>query len=288
MVPTDGSTLSARALPVAESIARAQEAEVILVRVMEPVDRYGLSVESYLTVDAYDELIESRHLQAEADLLEMIEAIEGRGSVASSMILVGSPADQLLSAEADLRPDLVVMGSHGRSGVARLALGSVAERLVREGAAPVLVVHAATPIDRALHIALVPVDGSARAEAALAMVESLAGAPIRGVRLLRVLAEGEQGPEVREYLRNAAVRLRARGLVVSSEIQVGNAAEVIQNAAKEVDLVILATHGRGGLDRLRNGSIAEEVTRAVTAPVLLVRAMSRVAAMAPLVATGAT
>jgi nucleotide-binding universal stress UspA family protein len=131
-----------------------------------------------------------------------------------------------------------------------------------------------------MELALVPLDGSRRNEAALAMVESLAGAPIRGVRLLRILAEGEREPAVYEYLRSIAKRLQARGLVVTADVQAGDPAEAIREAAKQVDLVIIATHGRSGLDRLWHGSVAEEVTRQVQTPVLLVRAASELSAVA--------
>jgi nucleotide-binding universal stress UspA family protein len=271
MVPTDGSTLSARALPVAEALARAQDAEIVLVRVIEPIDFYGMSVESYFTAQVYDELVTSLHLAARADLGTMVEAIKGRGGSARFIVLAGSPAAGLLDSEANLQPDLIVMGSHGWSGLSRFALGSVTDRLVREGSTPVLVVHGASPADGVLESALVTLDGSPVAELALPMAHSLAGKPLRHFQLLRVVATRDDLAPAREYLDRVATRLTAQGVTVSTDVQIDEPAPAIAAAALGVDLVILATHGRGGIDRVRHGSVAEAVTRQVPIPVLLVR-----------------
>jgi nucleotide-binding universal stress UspA family protein len=293
MVPTDGLALSARAIPVAEEFARTQGAELVLVRVVDQPDALSWGLEAYLTQDVHEELAESLRIAAEQDLAAMAQDIGTRGVVARPLAVIAKPATGLLDTAMKLRPNLVVMTSHGRSGLPRFALGSVAERLVRDGTAPVLVVHESTPVDGAIELALVPLDGSRRDAVALAMVESLAGAPLRGVRLLRVLAERERGPAVYEYLRHAASRLRARGLVVTAEVHAGDPAQAIREAAEQVNLVVIATHGRSGLDRMWHGSVAEAVTRQIQTPVLLVRAASELSAVAPtdapalLVAAGA-
>jgi nucleotide-binding universal stress UspA family protein len=279
MVPTDGSPLSGRALPLAEAIANAQGAEIVLVRVLEPFNRYGMSVESYLKPEVYDELLASLHDAASNELAAIIEVITSRGGVARSMILAGSPSDGLLRAEAELQPDLVVMASHGRSGLARFALGSVAERLVREGTAPVLIVHALNPLDQNLDFALVPLDGSPLAEQALPIVEALAGKPVRQVRLMRAVTRPDEPVEARRYLERMRDRLQSVGLDVTIEVRVDDPVTAIRNAGERADLIILATHGRGGLDRLRHGSVAERVTREAQMPVLLVRPPSKLAAV---------
>jgi nucleotide-binding universal stress UspA family protein len=90
-----------------------------------------------------------------------------------------------------------------------------------------------------------------------------------------------------------ATRLQAAGLVVTAEVHIGAPARAIREAAAQVALVIIATHGRSGVDRLWHGSVAEAVTREVQTPVLLVRAGSELSAVAttgaeaPRVAAGA-
>jgi nucleotide-binding universal stress UspA family protein len=193
------------------------------------------------------------------------------------MVLAGSPSDGLVRAEAELQPDLVVMASHGRSGLARFALGSVAERLVREGTAPVLIVHALNPLDQKLDFALVPLDGSSLAEQALPMVEALAGKPVRQVRLMRAVTLPEESTEARRYLDGVRDRLQSAGLEVTIEVRIDDPATAIQDAGERADLIVLATHGRGGFDRLRHGSVAERFTRQAQMPVLLVRPASVIA-----------
>ncbi len=183
----------------------------------------------------------------------------------------------MIDTEQDVQPDLVVIASHGRSGLIRFALGSVTERLVREGNAPVLVVQAASPVDRPLDSALVPLDGSPLAELALAMVETLARKPVRQVRLLRAVANLDERPAAHAYLERIAKRLTDVGLTVSTSVPIAEPTQALAAAAASVDLVIIATHGRSGFDRVRHGSVAEHVTREVQTPVLLVRAAQRAA-----------
>jgi nucleotide-binding universal stress UspA family protein len=288
MVPTDGSTLSARAVPVAEELARAQGAELVLVRIVDPPDAYDWGLEAYFTQDVHEELVESLKLAAEQDLAVMAQEIGTRGVIAKPLAFFDKPAAGLLDAEANVQPDLLVMASHGRSGVARFALGSVAERLVREGSAPVLVVHALSPVDQKMDLALVPLDGSPLAELALPMLESLAGKPVRQVRLMRAVGRPVDASEAREYLEEVRLRLQPAGLSVSIEVRVDDPVAAIRDAAECADLIVLATHGRGGFDRLRHGSVAEQVTRTSQTRVLLIRAgiPQSVTNLLPAVATG--
>jgi nucleotide-binding universal stress UspA family protein len=171
---------------------------------------------------------------------------------------------------------LVIMTTHGRTGVTRFALGSTADRLVREGIAPVLLARPFTPSDTALETALVPLDGSAVAEAALSMVEHLALKPLRTVRLLRAISANDERTGAVGYLERAAEPLRTLGLRVQTDVVQGTPARAIAYAAGDADLVILSTHGRGGLDRLRHGSVAEQATRHLATPTLLVRSRQAV------------
>ena len=90
--------------------------------------------------------------------------------------------------------------------------------------------------------------------------------------LLRVVAEtSDRGPAA-TYLDGVAARLAADGLQTQTRVEVGWPQEIIEKAAVDVDLVILCTHGRGGLERLRHGSVAEHVVREIDTPALVVRA----------------
>ena len=131
---------------------------------------------------------------------------------------------------------------------------------------------------------LVPLDGSILAEAALPLVEQLARDHAAEVVLLQVLkgqrtreAELEEERKVGAYLEGTVARLQAHGLGgVFSRIWFGEADQAIANATarEQVDLVAMSTHGRGGRDRLRFGSVAESVVRRAPVPVLLVRGIA--------------
>ena len=140
---------------------------------------------------------------------------------------------------------------------------------------------------------VVALDGSELAERALASGEELArrlGAPLHLVRvadttLLRFGANeaaleyaalggelAEEEAEARRYLEPLRERLAAQGLTVTTEVRRGLAGRELVAAAGPGDLLVMTTHGRTGPARLLLGSVAEEVTRRATAPVLLIRA----------------
>ncbi|HWE63753.1 MAG TPA: universal stress protein [Chloroflexota bacterium] len=166
--------------------------------------------------------------------------------------------------------DLVVLCSHGRRGLARLALGSVAERLLHDGSAPQLLVRAFGP-PLTLARAVVPLDESTLAEQALTVLAALAGSVVYEVTLLRVIAAPEERLAAEHYLAAVARRLPVP-LIVRRLVEQGDPAERITAVAGVEALVLMATHGRSGLARLALGSVADRVAHGEVAGVLLVRA----------------
>jgi nucleotide-binding universal stress UspA family protein len=186
-------------------------------------------------------------------------------------MLQGTVSHTLLEFEAEERPDLVVMSTHGRTGLARFALGSVTDRLVREGMAPVLVTRLSSEATAQLGRALVMLDGSGVAEEVLPVVQSLAGKPIQSVLLYRVAADPDDRQAALTYLEGVAARLQG-AIPVECKVDIGEPRHDIDRASESADLVVLCTHGRTGFDRLRHGSVADYVMRHVDKPALLVRA----------------
>ena len=272
LVPTDGSQLSECAVPLAETLCRAQEAEALFAQIVEIPRWANFEAEGYTSAQVYDDLLAALEEEARGNLDGLVGRFHQQGLKATSILRNGSPSMELLQIEEEQRPDLVVMGSHGRTGLARFALGSVADRLLREGSSPVLVVRSFGASTTSLERALVPLDGSPVAEQALTVVEALAGKPLRSVRLLRAIAAATERAEVEAYLGQMAQQLGRAGLQTDTDVRAEEPASAIEGAAKSVDVVIMATHGRGGMDRLRHGSVAEQVARQVSLPVLLVRA----------------
>jgi nucleotide-binding universal stress UspA family protein len=267
MVPTDGSPASEAAIPIALRLAGTLGADVLLVQVVPYPTDYNPFVAH---PDAY-ELILSAAEQHAATNLGRLEALFVDGGVRTRILSpLGSPAAALLDAEREEHADLVVMGTHGRTGPSRFALGSVADRLVREGMQPVLLVRAAG--FSGLSSALVMLDGSEVAEEVLPVVEALARRPIAFVRLFQAVDDPTERPAARAYLEGVSGRLAAVDLRTQVEVEVGKPATLAGPAAQDSDLIILCTHGRGGFDRFRHGSVAERVVREAVKPVLLVRA----------------
>lgn len=262
LAPTDGSLESEKALPLAEQVALAQGAEVILTFI---IDQPAISVGR-----------PSGGASAEQDAAEHLAAIESRlkeaGVRTRSVVDRGPTAATLLDREKAEQPDLLVIATHGRTGLARFALGSVTDRMVREGTAPVLIVRRSTEPSNRLRSALVLLDGSSFGEGGLAMAGELAGKPLRFIKLFRAVADPADRGSAEAYLQVAAGQLAASGVEVTTAVDIGDTRHVIERAAKGHDLVVLSTHGRSGFDRLRHGSVADYLVRYLDQPVLLVRA----------------
>ena len=272
LFPTDGSPLSERAVPFAATLAVAQGAEVIAVRVVEPIAWIGYEPTGYVSAEVYQDMIDGVESEARYALAATTERLRASGATVRSELLRGTAAFGLLDYEASAKPDLVIMTTHGRTGLARFALGSIADRLVCEGTAPVLLIRPFSLAESSMERALIPLDGSPLAEEALTMVETLAGQPLRRVRLLRVVSTPQERPDAAAYLDHVAQRIGALGLQVEILIETGAPGRAIETAAEDADLVILSTHGRSGFARLRHGSVAEQATRRLSAPTLLIRA----------------
>ncbi len=278
LVPTDGSPLSQRAAPVAIRIARAQNARLFFAQVVLYPQWIDIGPESYLGAEAYQQWVDAVEAEAQRNLDALVAEARAQGVPAESARLRGSPAAGLLDYEESLQPDLVVMATHGRGGLARFARGSVADVLLREGTSPLLLIRSFEAYPEVLRRALVPLDGSEVAEQALPMVDALAGKPVRGLTLCQAIEDSEQRTPAFSYLEEIAQRFRQKGLEVKTRVVVDLPHSAIKAAAGKADIVIMATHGRGGLDRLRHGSTADRALADVTIPLLLVRAGAAAAA----------
>jgi nucleotide-binding universal stress UspA family protein len=145
LVPLDGSDLAREALTLVKTFAKPLGAAVTLVRII-PIPNAMYIASPYtpmMTQPYFDEAIAAEREAAIADLDASAEELRGVGIAATSVVQTGSPANRLLDLLAEHTFDLVVMSSHGRTGIRRWVLGSVAERLVETSHTPVLIVRAA-------------------------------------------------------------------------------------------------------------------------------------------------
>jgi len=292
LVPLDGSEVAEVALPYAEQLAGRLGSEIILMSVSRSTDEQDEQVlRSYLqkTVEAArDE--SARYLGKPA----------GEAITIEPMVLVGDPAESIVDYADRSDVGLIVMATHGRSGIRRWALGSIADKVLRATKQPVVLIRAkgARPDVRekgVLSKALVPMDGSKEGETVIPYIENLASKLGAEITLLQVVAiayhvyiSGDAPAQIpytleemeplkagaASYLEKMASGLKERGVAVKCEVRVGAAGQEIIRLAEEInaDVVAMSTHGRSGVGRLVFGSVAERVVRSGSTPVLLVRA----------------
>ena len=290
LVPLDGSRLAEQAVPYAMRLARSTGARLVLVEatLTEP-----LPGQSELMARA----AVTRRAEIELDVL--VDRLRQEGLAAEARVYYEDAATAIVDAATQETADLIVMSTHGRSGLGRWIYGSVADRVLRTAPIPVLLVPAPCSGEwttaRPLRI-LVPLDQSPFAEEALGPASELAQALGAELLLLQVLeyplpavADGatylpplDQDADLaaaRQYLEDVAVAPRADGQTVTTlavtapPSPVGQAVATIAAVAHDepVDALVMATHGRGGLARLVMGSVATGVLQHAIVPVLVVR-----------------
>lgn len=286
LVPLDGSERAERALPVAAQIARATHSTLLLARVIPLTSSAELlAAEGAFTAPGvYQELSDGDEHEAAAYLDQQAAPLRKRAVdvLARTSVRSGDVAGCLIDIEREEQVGLVVITTHGRTGLARFALGSVADYLVRKGQAPVLMMRMAASSDQTearLARAVVPLDGSARAERALAVSLHLAGQVIEQAHMVRVVEHADDADQIAEahrYLEGVmtywAPIFAERGCDLKARMRVGEPAEQIaQQATVDNAMIVLGTHGRSGAARWALGSVADKLLQGAATPLLLVR-----------------
>ena len=288
VVPLDGSPLAETVLSYLEKFVSPEKTVIELVSVVEPW-RYFYATEFSDT----SLLINEMHKSSEAYLQQQNALLSKQGYTVSSHLLNGDPATEILSVAESTGADLIAMTTHGRSGIARLALGSVAERVLHSTKLPILLVREATHgMSDGIKRILAPLDGSIRSEQALPVTEMIAKETDAQVILLEVVQHlnrknqemifrtQENAEEVyaswvdhaEGYLQDVEYRLAGNGIKVQYKIGSDDPVKTICDTAKNdaCDLVVIGSHGRTGIARWFYGSVASKVMREVECPILLV------------------
>lgn len=283
VVALDGSACSAHALDVALSLARIEGSRLAFCSVAAPLPIYPASAPDVMAEEALAELRDqAQRIVDDADAKARIAGIAGEGSVA-----IGDPIVEIVDFAARRRADAIVMGTHGRSGVKRLFLGSVAEGVLRSSKLPVVTVREEASIARGP--ILVPLDGSSCATRALDLAAAFAAGLAEPVVVAHVVDLAQAGvmsggqpqlvPESLELLHSEAkvivddgLRRVAQRVPASSCVLEGAPVGEIERLAAQLPAgyIVIGSHGRSGLSRLLMGSVAEGVVRAATVPVMVV------------------
>jgi nucleotide-binding universal stress UspA family protein len=302
VVPLDGSIFAEQALPVAGAIVKRSKASLMLVRVHQPIGYSEQAPIGEWEGDARQ--WESDYLTRAAEQMR-----ERYGAKVETGLLDEPVVGALCEYVGAHGVDLVVMSTHGRTGVSRAWLGSVADGIVRRVSVPVLMLRAraepptASPDgsqngDHLFDRILLPLDGSRSSEAIVGHAVRLArtfGSEIVLFRVVEpIIAKGPEYPlsspvpitlvdrdtieqlkeSARKYLDGIARRLREEhGLRASIDVRMFESAApaiIDATATHHVDVVAMATHGRGA-SRLLVGSVADKVLRGGPRAVLLFR-----------------
>jgi nucleotide-binding universal stress UspA family protein len=278
LVPTDGSDAARTALDHAVDVAGQFDATI---RVVHAADEW--------TAGQLPLAEDTRRQRGEDLLEEATEVAADAEADVEGTVDAGVAHEIILEHAADC--DLVVMGSHGRTGLERALLGSVTEKVVRLADQPVVTVRAGdgSPPRYPYEDVLIPTDGSEGALAAVdrgVAVAAAHDATVHGVSVVdeRALEPGV-GPgmerledSLTERARRAVQSVEAAVTTtdvedVRTEVRSGTPHREIVAAIEEndVDLVVVGTHGRTGLERYLLGSVAERVLRTSPVPVMTVR-----------------
>lgn len=187
---------------------------------------------------------------------------------------LGDPASAIVSHAVSDRADLIAMTTHGRTGLRRLLMGSVTEKVLRQAPFPLLTCRPGARMEGWAHV--VALDGSPRSESILDDILPLTRAVGATMHLLHVRS-GPAAAEAERSLARAARHALAAKVEVVTELRDGAPTREILRYAEEVraGVVALATHGRTGVDRVLMGSVAEAVLRKASCPVLLRREIRR-------------
>jgi nucleotide-binding universal stress UspA family protein len=288
LVPLDGSDNAERALPYARALARTLEIPVTLITVVETAAVFPKKVRD----------LDTRIQESMKSSEEYLKKISRTFAGASLQYTVekGKAEDAIITNAAADNRTLITMASHGRSGVGRWLLGSVAEKVVHGANNAVLVVRANHEMtsegEAAPDSIIVPLDGSSQAESVLLYVVELARAFHAKVTLLRayslkqiIFSFEQYHPdldglkdalrwEAKTYLDEKVAQLKSRSLVdVFCSATEGDAPETIIEMGKGAPrtLIAMSTHGGSMIKHWVLGSVTEKVLRHANNAVLIIR-----------------
>lgn len=297
LCPVDFSDHSRRALDHAMAIARWYKSTVTVLHVFSPppVAAVGPAPVTFAPIV----LTPAEREQLLADVIAFAERERAPGIRIDAVVREGNTAGEVLEHATGMKPDLLVIGTHGRSGFERLLLGSVAEKVLRKASCPVMTVPRvpdAVPIGPVLfRRILCPVDFSASSLHALEYAMSMAQETGGELTALHVIShEFESVPNLTEIGYDATktigdlltereddLRKRLHEAVagapgscrVESLMTHGKPWREVLRVAdeKQYDLIVMGVHGRGAADLLFFGSTTQHVVRAASCPVLTLR-----------------
>ncbi len=280
LVPLDGSQLAEEALSYAALLGRSYECRVTLLQVIEPVDTDLPPSAGAFLLQAAD----SARQAAQEYLQRQAEALSITGAKVDTRVMLGPVAASINDFAIEEDVDLITMATHGRSGLGRWLVGSIADKVLHLAECPMLVIRPkALGQTGEVHLnsILALLDGSPPAEEVLPYVTDIAqrlGVSVMLVQVVPTAAMLYLGTEytavpidvdsmleqtATEYLRSVATRLEGDAVRCETVVLKGDPASMISDYAKTApnSLLALTAHGRSGLARTMLGSVTDRLIR---------------------------
>lgn len=283
LVPLDGSDFSRQVLPYIRTLGKTLSARVHLLRAIANAPHHHIRE------------------QAEAYLQDEAAPLRQEGIEVSIEVAFQTPAAAIVGKAREQQATLIVMATHGYSGLRRWALGSVTDEVVHTTTIPTFIIRSqelseSQPTLPPLQRILVPLDGSELSKKALPIATLLASHTRGSIHLLRSVIpvvdfyEGlqpvpipaevyqenmhEEEKLASDSLQEVAGWLHPENYTVDTVVVEGRPADAIIEQASQLqsDVIVMATHGYGGLERWLIGSVADKVLHATTKPLILVHA----------------
>jgi nucleotide-binding universal stress UspA family protein len=282
LVPLDGSELAERALPYAQNIAKTMGSEITLFTVsIASVEQLDRPMKAYLELKA-------KELQAQ-------------GIKASLAVAYGTVPDEIVGYADKNNIDLIIISTHGYSGIKRWVLGSVARKVLYGTGVQVLLIKSKAPKVSKVELKklMLPLDGSPFSESPIPFIRQLMKdshaeifltlvcepplVPSYGDHPINPTWEKhrdevwlEAKKQAAEYLKKIEAVLKRQGMKVRAQVipgELGRVAENLLQAAEKdkIDLITMATHGRSSVSRWVYGGTANRIVEQSVQPVLLIR-----------------
>ena len=291
LVPLDGSKLAEAAIPVAASLAKTLNAPVTLLHIIEQDAPQEVHKEHHITqaeeASAYLENVAKRHFPADVKVDSHVHTAAIR-DVAASIVE---------HAITEFQPDLIVMCTHGKTGMRELLFGNIAQQVVAQGRTPLLLIKPSTAVSPPFKLdkILVPLDSGPVHDDSLPITQELTRAYGSQIYLLTVIptfstvagqtaAASSLLPATTSAMLDISVEnaemdlqahldeLKQAGFQAKAEVARGDPATEIVNLSEKLkaDLLVLTTHRKAGAAAFWARSVAPNVTRKARIPILLV------------------
>jgi nucleotide-binding universal stress UspA family protein len=285
LVPLDGSAMAERALVPALALAEAMSAKLFFIRVAIP-----LSLN--LDPNFYQRFIELRQHEAKQYLQTIQPRFSSTPVEIETQVIVGRGAKSIINYAKENDIDLIVISSHGGSGINRWIYGTVADKVLHNAPCAIVLIHSQEQAEPfTLKRILLPLDGSAIAEQALEPALALAEAALAELLLLRVTTVPQVSVqpvpgwpgfeairdaaenEANAYLKSVQAVVAKSSVPTSLNVISGAVAEDIIDVADghKVDLIIMCSHGLSGIERWAFGSVSERVLRGANCATMVIR-----------------